>query len=115
MTEKDHCEKCHYLEELHKRTPGTNRDYWLMTELFVFLHGSDVCRETKRRVKMTDQKQLYCPLSLNREETSDKCYGEKCALWKVIHNHKGSDGECGILSAANSLEDMLSIKEKPND
>jgi len=29
--------------ELFERTPMTNRDYWLMTELFVLLHGSDVC------------------------------------------------------------------------
>ena len=43
--DKNHCEKCHYLVELLKRTPQTNKDYWLMTELFVMLHGSDVCRE----------------------------------------------------------------------
>ena len=38
------CEKCKHLSELYKRTPKTNRDYWLMTELFVFLHGSDECK-----------------------------------------------------------------------
>ena len=37
------CKKCKLLMELFKRTPMTNRDYWLMTELFVMLHGSDVC------------------------------------------------------------------------
>jgi len=37
------CKKCKFLMELFKRTPMTNRDYWLMTELFVLLHGSDVC------------------------------------------------------------------------
>jgi len=37
------CKKCKLLMELFKRTPMTNRDYWLMTELFVLLHGSDVC------------------------------------------------------------------------
>lgn len=39
------CEKRKYLKELYERTPKTNRDYWLMTELFVLLHGSDVCNK----------------------------------------------------------------------
>ena len=38
------CKKCKYLMELFQRTPMTYRDYWLMTELFVWLHGGDVCR-----------------------------------------------------------------------
>jgi len=38
------CEKCKMLMKLFERTPMTNKDYWLMTELFVMLHGSDVCR-----------------------------------------------------------------------
>ena len=37
------CEKCALLLELYERTPKSNRDYWVMTELFVLLHGSDVC------------------------------------------------------------------------
>ena len=37
------CEKCKRLFELYERTPKDARDYWLMTELFVMLHGSDVC------------------------------------------------------------------------
>ena len=37
------CKKCKLLMEILKRSPMTNRDYWLMTELFVLLHGSDVC------------------------------------------------------------------------
>jgi len=39
------CNKCMMLMQLFKQTPGTDRDYWLMTELFVMLHGSDVCAE----------------------------------------------------------------------
>lgn len=39
------CEKCEKLAELYERTPKSPRDYWLMTELFVMLHGSDVCKE----------------------------------------------------------------------
>jgi len=41
------CYKCDILMELFKRTPGTNRDYWLMTELFVMIHGSDICDKAK--------------------------------------------------------------------
>ncbi len=38
------CYKCAYLHELYERTPKSNRDYWLMTELFVMLHKDDVCK-----------------------------------------------------------------------
>lgn len=37
------CYKCELLGELYKQVPQTPRNYWVMTELFVFLHGSDVC------------------------------------------------------------------------
>ena len=33
------------LMELYERTPKAPRDYWLMTEIFVMLHGGDVCSE----------------------------------------------------------------------
>ena len=38
------CEKCDALYELYHRTPQSIRDYYVMTELFMLLHGnSDVC------------------------------------------------------------------------
>jgi hypothetical protein len=37
------CPKCEMLLELHEATDKTDRQYWVMTELFVMLHGSDVC------------------------------------------------------------------------
>lgn len=37
------CYKCELLAELYKQVPQTPRNYWVMTELFVLLHGSDVC------------------------------------------------------------------------
>lgn len=37
------CYKCELLIELYKQAPQTPRNYWVMTELFVLLHGSDVC------------------------------------------------------------------------
>jgi len=45
------CQKCNILMRLYERTPKTNMDYWLMTELFVMLHGSDECRINKQKVK----------------------------------------------------------------
>lgn len=40
------CRKCEILMDLYESTGMTPRDYWLMTELFVMLHGSDECRST---------------------------------------------------------------------
>jgi len=58
MGEIKHCEKCHYLMELYKRTPETNRDYWLMTEIFVFLHGGDICKESKAKKIAPEEKPI---------------------------------------------------------
>jgi hypothetical protein len=30
-----------------KNKDATKREYWLMTEVFVYLHGSDVCNYNK--------------------------------------------------------------------
>ncbi len=45
------CKACNYLMELFKNIKkATNRDYWLMTELFVLLHdGKDYCNKSKRK------------------------------------------------------------------
>jgi len=37
--------------ELYQRTPRKPRDYWLMTELFVELHGGDECEVGKWSLK----------------------------------------------------------------
>ena len=38
------CPKCALLLELYKSAKQTNRNYWIMTELFVYLHnGKDIC------------------------------------------------------------------------
>lgn len=37
------CHKCACLLELYERTPKSERDYWVMTELFVELHDGDTC------------------------------------------------------------------------
>ena len=37
------CYKCELLGELYEQVPKTPRDYWIMTEMFYLLHGSDVC------------------------------------------------------------------------
>jgi len=50
------CQKCKFLSQLYKRTPQAPRDYWLMTELFVMLHGSDEC----------DKKAMLIPLCLRK-------------------------------------------------
>lgn len=38
------CPHCKFLAERFCVAPDSdNREYWLMTEVFVYLHGSDVC------------------------------------------------------------------------
>ena len=43
-TEMGTCEKCAMLAELYNGTDKSPRLYWVMTELFVWLHGGDMCR-----------------------------------------------------------------------
>jgi len=38
------CQKCKMLFALYDQAPKTNKNYWIMTELFVLLHdGKDEC------------------------------------------------------------------------
>lgn len=47
MSEK--CKKCDLLMELFETAEQTNRNYWIVTELFVFMHnGKDYCNEETR-------------------------------------------------------------------
>lgn len=40
----DDCPHCKFLADRFCVAPDSdNREYWLMTEVFVYLHGSDVC------------------------------------------------------------------------
>lgn len=42
------CIKCKLLNELFKSAKQTGRNYWIMTEIFVFLHnGKDYCEMKK--------------------------------------------------------------------
>ena len=44
------CKKCKLLNKIfNEKTMKINYDYWLMTEVFVFLHnGKDFCNERKQ-------------------------------------------------------------------
>lgn len=49
------CLRCELLIELYQRTPQQPRDYWIMTELFVSMHGPDVCGgEVKKQAILRD-------------------------------------------------------------
>lgn len=41
------CQHCKFIDKVFtptlKKKDSTNREYWLMTETFLYLHGSDVC------------------------------------------------------------------------
>ena len=54
------CQKCKLLNEFYDQVPETDRNYWLYTELFVMLHGGDVC---------TDQRgEMYVLINEKRNE-----------------------------------------------
>ncbi len=38
-----HCPLCALVAEFYEQIPKTPRNYWVMTELIFYLHGSDVC------------------------------------------------------------------------
>lgn len=48
------CIKCQLLIELYGMTDQSGRAYFLMTELFVQLHGSDTCTEQPEQAENND-------------------------------------------------------------
>lgn len=49
----DECPHCKFLYETFTNVDeSTNRDYYLMTETFVYLHGGDVCNWKKETAAM---------------------------------------------------------------
>jgi len=42
------CKHCKFINDRFLKTDiKTDREYWLMTEVFVYLHGTDVCNGNK--------------------------------------------------------------------
>lgn len=100
MVIANQCEKCELLLELYGQTPKSPRCYWVMTELFCHLHGSDVCDFGKE--KSMESEYLIdcqgCPC-LN----SDYEQGCDCNLGYHTQYGKLSDGnwhqfseDCGL-------------------
>jgi len=56
------CQKCELLIELYRQVESSPRNYWVMTELFVFLHRGDVCESAQQAVVVVTD---------NRPENSD--------------------------------------------
>ena len=77
------CKKCDQLMELYERTPKLPRDYWLMTELFVMLHGGDVCKDARMKTKDELYEELR-PL-LTDEFLSTLVLAAKTIGWDVDH------------------------------
>ena len=47
LDRKKACEKCELLHELWQSAEQHNRNYWIMTQLFVMLHdGKDYCENS---------------------------------------------------------------------
>jgi hypothetical protein len=54
------CPHCEFIDKIFRpisQLPdATNREYWIMTEVFVYLHGGkDYCTNLNRRVKKDDE------------------------------------------------------------
>jgi hypothetical protein len=47
--QKDRSPKCQMLIEFYDQVEKTNRNYWVMTEIFCFMHDGDVCNYKKNR------------------------------------------------------------------
>ncbi|KKK97728.1 hypothetical protein LCGC14_2649850 [marine sediment metagenome] len=49
------CDHCIFIEKtfskILQRDDSTNREYWIMTEVFFYLHNSDICRKSKKSIK----------------------------------------------------------------
>lgn len=73
------CYKCNLLLELYERTPKMPRDYWVMTELFVELHGHDYRNDWGARDKW---------VNLKGENKVDEIIGLKVEM--VYTDSKGS-------------------------
>ena len=51
ITTTTECPHCKFLAETFGNHPdSTDREYYLMTEVFVYLHGGDVCEYSKKVV-----------------------------------------------------------------
>jgi glycerol-3-phosphate cytidylyltransferase-like family protein len=72
------CPHCKFISETFKNAENsTDREYWLMTEVFVYLHGSDVCSMTNNKInskpnKMRTQKEIMV-----RFEKADDLFGRQ--------------------------------------
>ena len=73
------CDKCNKLMELFSQTPQNNRSWWLMTELFVMLHGSDECSggEDEANVENLGLEELEM-IFANAIEDNDLVHSERC-------------------------------------
>jgi DnaJ-class molecular chaperone len=70
------CKRCLLLEELYNNTEKTDRDYFVMTELFVTLHGDkDYCWQ-----ELTEDACPYClgtgkgTMSMDKTKVKVKCH-----------------------------------------
>lgn len=49
--EKLKCEHCKFIDKIFNFNDMSNREYWLMTEVFLKLHGRDYCVKKEKGIK----------------------------------------------------------------
>ena len=84
------CDACHMLGELYESSPQTDRLYWVMTEIFVRLHGgSDVCSLENRNGGLTMRRVRY----YEYEKMQGKTYHDKVLRGEALFHGWGVDYE----------------------
>jgi len=78
------CRKCDLLTELYEESSKSSRAYWVMTELFVLLHGGDSCGGS---VMPNIEQVLACPFCDHAAERVDvgrvRCSNQSCEIHQV--------------------------------
>jgi len=89
------CKFCKLLEELFNSTDKSGKNYYLITELFVLFHSSDICKKYDRLTLTSD----------NIGKLIDD-FGNAC-----LKAGKSNSGFCFYITSKRDIERMEEIKE----
>jgi len=72
------CPHCDFIKKtfgrILKKSDSTNREYWLMTEVFLYLHGTDVCPLDNEKICID----CGCPIPEYQIGDGEYCKGKRC-------------------------------------
>jgi len=105
MAKKIKCKHCDFLEKIFQPiNKMTKREYWIMTEIFVYLHGNDECNGTKNKImkpkhklaeqvikERKDREELRQLRNLKRNLESGVVFDVSPKLMKILMEYKTED------------------------